>query len=451
MENHIFEKMPVPQAILKSAIPTIIGMVVVLIYNIADTYFVGQIGDPLQVAAVSLTMPVFLLFMATGNLIGVGGTSVISRALGARRPEYAKHVSSFCFYASLVAGVVMLSLFLGLMTSILKLIGSSADTAPFARDYLVVVAPSAPFVILSTAFSNIVRAEGKAKEAMVGMLIGTVVNIILDPIMILSMDMGVAGAAWATLIGNVAGCVYFVYYILRKTTVLSLSIGDFKMGDKILTGVLAIGVPAALNNVLMSASNIILNNFLVQYGDIQVAAMGVAMKVAMIVALLQIGLGVGVQPLFGFNYGARNRARFMSILKVSLLYTVGMGLVLTVACRISAGVIVRAFIDSPEVYNFGTDFVKVLLLTGPVLGILFVFMNALQAVGAAKESLILSVSRQGLVFLPMLIILDRTLGLTGIVFAQPVADFFSLFMAAFLFFRINRRMWNRQESVELAS
>ena len=450
MENDIFEKMPVPQAILKSAIPTIIGMVVILIYNIADTYFVGQIGDPLQVAAVSLTVPVFLLFMATGNLIGIGGTSVISRSLGAKRPEYAKKVSSFCFYASLGAGVIMMLLFLVLMPLILRMIGASVDTGPFARSYLTIVAYSAPFVIVSTAFGNILRGEGRPKEAMVGMMLGTVVNIILDPLMILVLDMGVAGAAWATLIGNVAGSIYFIWYILKKTSVLSISPGDFQIGDKIFTGVMAIGIPAALNNVLMSMSNIILNNFLAAYGDIQVAAMGVAMKVGMIVALLQIGLGAGIQPLLGYSFGARNHERFKAILKVSLLYTVSMGLILTLACWFSAGHIVRGFIDSPEVSAFGTDFVKVLLLTGPFIGIMFVFMNALQAVGAAGESLILSVSRQGLVFLPMLFLLDRVMGLTGIVYAQPAADFFSLFMAAFLFARRNRHMWKEEEKKAVA-
>ena len=190
MQSDIFENMPVPRAILKSAVPTIVGMLVVLIYNIADTYFVGQIGDPMQVAAVSLTMPVFLLFMATGNLIGIGGTSVISRALGARRTAYAKQVSSFCFYASLGAGVIMAGLFLGFMPLLLRLIGASPETSGFAREYLLYVSPSAPFVILSTVFNNIVRAEGKAKEAMNGMLIGTIVNIVLDPFMILVLGMG---------------------------------------------------------------------------------------------------------------------------------------------------------------------------------------------------------------------------------------------------------------------
>jgi len=446
LDKNIFEDMPVGRAIVKSAVPTIIGMLVVLIYNIADTWFVGQIGDPLQVAAVSLTMPVFLLFMAAGNLIGIGGTSLISRALGAKRPGYARSVSSFCFHVSLVAGIVMAGLFLGFMPLLLRFIGASEETAAFAREYLLYVSPSAPFVILSTVFGNLVRSEGKAREAMNGMLIGTIVNIILDPVLILLLHMGVAGAAVATLIGNVAGSLYYVLYVLKKSEHLSLAARDFRLGGGILTGVLAIGVPAALNNVLMSASNIVLNNFLAAYGDIQVAAMGVAMKIGMIAVLLQIGLGAGIQPLIGYSFGAENHARFNAILRVSLVYAFSLGTVLTVICWIGSGPAVRGFIDSAEVVSYGVEFVKALLVSGPIIGILFVFMNALQAVGAARESLMLSISRQGFIFLPLLLILNRTLGLTGIVYAQPAADFFSIFLAALLFAGKNRRLWNREET-----
>ncbi len=447
VDKDIFEKMPVPRAILKSAVPAIIGMVVVLIYNIADTYFVGQTGDPFQVAAVSLTMPVFLLFMATGNLLGVGGTSVISRALGAGNSDYARKVSSFCFYASLILGVIFSLIFLGLMPLILRSIGTSPQTIGFARDYLTLIAPSAPFVIISVAFSNIVRAEGKSKEAMTGTMLGTIVNIILDPLMILTLDMGVSGAALATLIGNVAGSLYYIHYILRRKTILSIAPRDFQIKEKVFTGVMAIGIPAALNNVLMSLSNIILNNFLAAYGDIEVAAMGVAMKVVMIVALLQIGLGVGIQPLLGYSFGAGNHKRFNSIMRTSILYTVILGSVVTLLCWLGASGLVGAFIDSGDVYNHGISFTRRLLLTGPVIGILFVCINSLQAIGAAKESLIISISRQGFVFFPMIIILNSAFGLTGVVMAQPVADVFSLFLSAILFTAKNRRMWGEAEEL----
>jgi putative MATE family efflux protein len=308
MKYHdLFESMPVPKAIAMNAIPAIISMLVVLLYNIADTFFVGQTGDPMQVAAVSLATPVFLLFMATGTLFGIGGTSLISRAFGAGRAHYAKQASSFCFYASLGTGIIYIFLFWLFMPFILSLVGTSPGTIGFTRDYLMYVAPSAPFVIIANAFSNIVKAEGKAKEAMLGMMLGTVINIIFDPIMIIGLQMGVKGAAVATVIGNIVGTGYYLLYFYRGHTSLSIAPKDFRIRGKIMSGVLAIGIPAALNNIMMSASSIVLNNFLATYGDIQVAAMGVAVKVGMIVVLLQIGLGQGIQPLLGYSYGAKNR------------------------------------------------------------------------------------------------------------------------------------------------
>lgn len=442
--NDVFSTMPVPKAILRNIIPSIVSMIVVLLYNIADTYFVGQTGNPMQVAAVSLTTPVFMLFMAMGNLLGIGGTSVISRAFGAKKPDYARHVSSFCFYSSLGMGVIFAFIFWISMPVILKLIGTSEETIGFARSYLLYIAPSAPFVITATAFSNILRAEGQSTKAMWGMMLGTIVNIILDPFMILTLNLGVVGAALATLIGNVFGTCFYIIYFLRKQSMLSIAPRDFRFGEKIFSNVFSIGTPAALNNVLMSVSFIILNNFIASYGDIPVAAMGVATKVSLIVVILQVGLGIGVQPLFGFNYGANNKERFKEIMKVSILYTVAMGTFLTILCWIGAEATVRAFIDDDAVNQYGAQFVKALIMSGPVLGVLFVLINALQGIGAAKESLILSISRQGLVFLPLLFLLNTLFGLTGIVYTQPVADFLSIAISGTLYIRKIRK-WNAEE------
>ncbi|WP_321449896.1 MATE family efflux transporter [uncultured Cohaesibacter sp.] len=411
-----------------NALPTIAGMVVILVYNIADTFFVGQTNDPFQVAAVSLATPVFLLFMATGNLIGIGGTSVISRALGEKRPEFANHVSSFCFYTAWLVGIVFATVFLFCMPQILQAIGVSGNTIVPTRDYLTYVAPSAPFVIMSVAFGNIVRSAGKAKEAMFGMMLGTGLNIILDPIFILYFNMGVGGAAIATLIGNVVSAYYFWRLVSVGKTSLSISFADFRIRGVILP-VISIGIPAALNNVLMSTSIIVLNNVLSSYGDIAVAAMGVATKVSMIAVLLQIGLGVSIQPLLGYNYGAKNAERFRAILQTTIIYALVMGSVLTLVSWLGSGYIVNAFIEDQAVYDQGVRFVKALLLTGPVIGIMFVYINTLQAMGAAKESLILSISRQGFIFIPMIFTLNYFFGLSGVVYAQPVADVMAILIS----------------------
>ena len=285
----LFEKTPVPKAVATMAVPTMISMLVVVIYNMADTFFIGQTKDPLQVAAVSLATPVFMIFMALGHLFGIGGSSAISRALGERHKDRACHISSFCCYGSLGLGVIVAILSVLGMETILHLIGASVNTIGFARQYLMIIAIGAPFIMFSTAFANILRGEGASRESMVGNLLGTVVNIILDPIMILALGWGVTGAALATIIGNIAACLYYIAYYLRGKSTLSIHFRDFKMGDGIASGVAGIGIPASLNNILMSFANIILNQALVGYGDTPVAAMGVAMKSNMLVVLLQIG------------------------------------------------------------------------------------------------------------------------------------------------------------------
>ena len=211
----IFEKAPVSTAVLKNAVPAMAAMLMVLVYNLADTFFIGQTHDDLQVAAVSLATPVFLIFMSVGTVFGIGGTSVISRAMGEGRPEYAKRVCSFCMWSCVAVGLVMSALFLIFMDQILWLVGASADTWHFARTYLTIVSLSGPFVLIANCYSNVIRAEGRSGTAMMGQLLGNLLNVVLDPIMILAFGWEIAGAAIATVIGNVVGAGYYILYFLR--------------------------------------------------------------------------------------------------------------------------------------------------------------------------------------------------------------------------------------------
>lgn len=309
---------------------------------------------PLQVAAVSLATPVFMVFMALGNLFGIGGSSAISRALGEKNEQRARQISAFCCYGSLGVGILMTLIFILFMDGILKMIGASPATIDYARQYLTFVAIGAPFVMFGTAYGNIVRGEGAAKESMIGNLIGTITNIILDPIMILWLGWGVSGAAVATVLGNVAACIFYLYYLLhKKETVLSIKPSDFQWKNRIASGVFSIGIPASLNNILMSCANILLNKVLISYGDTPVAAMGIAMKANMIVILLQIGLCAGIQPLIGYNYGARNVKRLKKIFFFTGLCAVIMGTVLTLLMVIARKPIIHAFINDQEVVTSG--------------------------------------------------------------------------------------------------
>ncbi len=451
MDNRkeLFENAPVRKAVLTMAIPTIISMLVVVVYNMADTYFIGKTNDEMQVAAVSLATPVFMLFMALGNLFGIGGCSAISRALGEKNTKRAAKISSFCCYSSIGVGLIMILIFMTCMDFILKIIQASPNTIDYAREYLTYVAIGAPFIMFATAFGNIVRGEGATKISMAGNLIGTVVNIILDPIMILALDMGVKGAAIATVIGNVFATLFYIgYFIFKKDTALSIKLKDFSAGENIAKVVLAIGIPASLNNVLMSVANILLNNVLGKYGDIPVAGMGVAMKANMLAILLQIGLCTGIQPLIGYSYGAGNSKRLKAVFKFTALCAVIMGTTLTILLAIARNGIIGSFIDKPDVVEIGVKMMMALQISCPVVGILFLCVNTLQGMGKALPSLILTLSRQGVAFIPMLYIMDHLFGLDGVIYAQGTADFISIIIALCITYTVIKKMdRSREEAV----
>lgn len=440
----LFEKAPVPKAVATMAVPTMISMLVVVIYNMADTFFIGQTKDPLQVAAVSLATPVFMIFMALGHLFGIGGSSAISRALGERRKDRAWHISSFCCYGSLGLGVMVAVISVLGMEQILHLIGASENTIGFARQYLTIISIGAPTIMFSTAFANILRGEGASRESMVGNLLGTIVNIILDPVMILGLGWGVSGAALATIIGNIAACFFYISYYVRGKSMLSIHVKDFRMGEGIAASVAAIGIPASLNNILMSFANIILNQALVGYGDTPVAAMGVALKSNMLVVLLQIGLCVGIQPLIGYNYGSGNKKRLMQVFKFTGVVSVIMGMLLTLFMIIARKTMIQVFINDAEVVSYGIRMVVALQLSAPFIGILFLCINTIQGMGKALPSLVLTVCRQGLIFIPLIFILNALLGLDGVIYAQPAADYLSILVGIMICVHLFRSMEHRE-------
>ena len=436
----LFEKAPVPQAVLKNTIPAMAAMLMVLIYNLADTFFIAQTRNDILVAAVSLATPVFLIFMALGTVFGIGGTSVISRSLGQGRTEHAKKVCSFCMWGCVSVGVVISAAFLLLMEQILELIGASADTWGPARTYLTIVALGGPFVLISSCFSNILRAEGQPNKAMMGQILGNLLNVLLDPVLILGFRWGIAGAAIATVAGNLAGAGYYLLHFLRGRSTLSVHIRDLSFRDGICTGVLAIGIPASLGSLLMSLSQIIINARMAGYGDMALAGMGVAMKVTMMTGMVCIGFGQGVQPLLGYCVGARLWERFKKIMGFSILFSLGLSAAMTGLCYLLRGPIIRVFLTEPASFDFALTFTSILLTTSFLFGVFYVLANALQAMGAAAQALVINLSRQGLIYIPALYILQALLGATGLAWAQPVADLLSTVLVAMLYLWTSRRM-----------
>ena len=447
----LFEKAPVPKAVATMAVPTMISMLVVVIYNMADTFFIGQTKDPLQVAAVSLATPVFMIFMALGHLFGIGGSSAISRALGERRKDRAWHISSFCCYGSLGLGVMVAVISVLGMEQILHLIGASENTIGFARQYLTIISIGAPTIMFSTAFANILRGEGASRESMIGNLLGTIVNIILDPVMILGLGWGVSGAALATICSQFIGMLWVLYHFYSPKTYIRFQRHSMRLKQHIIANIFAIaasvaaiGIPASLNNILMSFANIILNQALVGYGDTPVAAMGVALKSNMLVVLLQIGLCVGIQPLIGYNYGSGNKKRLMQVFKFTGVVSVIMGMLLTLFMIIARKTMIQVFINDAEVVSYGIRMVVALQLSAPFIGILFLCINTIQGMGKALPSLVLTVCRQGLIFIPLIFILNAMLGLDGVIYAQPAADYLSILVGIMICMHLFRSMEHRE-------
>ena len=439
-----FAQGPVSKVVLKNVLPAMAAQLMVLVYNLADTFFIAQTRNDYMVAAVSLATPVFLIFMSLGTLFGIGGTSVISRVLGAGKKEYARKVSAFCMWGCVIVGGVLMILFWLCMDPLLKLLGASADTMEYTREYLNIVISCGIFSMISNCYSNIIRAEGKAGIATTGTVVGNLLNVVLDPIMITVLGWNVVGAAIATVIGNAVAAIYYVIYFLRGKSSLSISIREASMKDGICSGVMAIGVPAALGTLLMSVSQVITNAQMAEHGDLSVAAYGVASKVVMIVAMVGLGVGMGVQPLLGFCHGAKDKERFNSILNFSCFLGLGVCIFCALLCFAFTEPIVKLFLTEPAALTDGLAFTRIFISTAWLFGLYYVLLNALQAMGAATPSFIVSVCRQGIIYIPAVFVMGSILGANGLVWAQPVADVLSLLLVTVLLgVQLKKRKYER--------
>lgn len=440
LEKDWMGTMKVSKAVAKMAIPSVISSLVTVVYNMADTFFVGQTGDALQVAAVSLTNPIFILFMAFANMFGMGGSAAASMALGQKNEKRVRQVSAFATYASLIVGVLFAVILLMFTGPILSLFGADAQTYEYARGYTVYVAVGAPFIIWSAAASFVVRAEGASREAMIGSMIGTIANIVLDPIFISGFGMGAAGAAIATTIGNLMASAYYLWYFLRRSKVMSLRPKDFTCREGILKGVCSTGLPTAIFSALMSVSTIVLNQILVAYGNDPVAAIGIVFKANMFITFLQMGLANGIQPLLGYSYGAGSMKRFQEVERFTKKCCVIVGVAATVLFFVAREPIIRLFISDNDVVYYGVEMLVAYMVSGPFIGILFVNMNCMQSVEHALPATILSVMRQGVLLIPLLYLLEAVAGLDGVIYGQAITDYIAVILSAVIWSKIKRKL-----------
>ena len=442
--TEIFENTPVKRAVLLQIVPAIASQMIALIYNLADTYFVGRINDPVQTAAITIVAPCFVMLTAISNLFGVGGASAIARALGKKEAGRAKEMASVSFWCGLMASIVFAIIFLLLERPILTLCGAREDTMSVVLAYAKwVVVIGGPATVLNTLLANLVRAEGSARHAFVGVSMGGVLNIILDPLFVLPrfLGLGAAGAGIATAISNTVATVYFLGYIFlrRQDTVLSVAPKYLRHTRTHIGGILAIGFPSALQYALTVVAVAAQAKFVSAYPTEAVAALGIVKKIDQLPLYFSIGVASGLLPLLAYNHAAGNTKRRAQAFRFGMLIAVSFSLLCLVVFEIFAGPLVGLFIENPQTVAYGAAFLRLMVTAMPMMSVCYPMIIQFQAMGKAKESLICSVLRKGVLDIPLLFIMDALLPLYGCMLVQPMVDSISLVVALLLYRRIRRR------------
>lgn len=442
-QEALFRTKPVWQSIATMAIPAMISMLVMILYNMADMFFVARLGDDAQVAAVSLVGPVFTVMMALGSMVCGGGCVLIAQTLGKGDSSQLRQYSSLCCWGSVALGAVFTVVVLLLRAPLLHFLGTNADTGAYADAYLTVLALGAPVMIFVTGFGGIIRAEGAVREGVMGHFIGTIANIILDPIFIWWLGLGVRGAAIATVLGNCLGAAYVIWYVRSEKSTLTLDPRPALQSPQAFGRVMALGLPNAVSSFLSGFASAFANQLLVQYGTTAVAAMAAAGKSTMVISMLQMGLCMGVQPLLAYSYGARDLPRLRETLFKLGGLTVVLGTALTLACRVGSQAVVAMFLQQEDALQLGQQMIRLLVLAGPFIGLFYLGSNFLQASGNAPLAAFVSLLRQGILLVPLLFVMNRLFGVTGNIWAHVVADLTSAAIALALTVRQYRKLQSK--------
>lgn len=418
----LFKEKPVWTAILTLAIPSVLSILVMLLYNMADMFFVGLLHDNVQVAAVSVVGPVFSLVTAAATMVGIGGCAAIAKASGAGEVDYVRICSSLCGWFCILFGTAAALILMVFTDPLLRILGATPEMMKHSAAYLRTLAVGAPFMLFGTGFAALLRAEGAVKIGFLGNLAGTALNLLLDPLLILGLDLGVTGAAAATVLGNLLSSSIYLWYVFHRSSLLTLHPRYALQKPQALLHVFALGLPNAISGILSGFASTFSNRLLNPYGTEALAAMGAAGKVTMLITLVQMGVCMGVQPLMAYNYGAHDLPRLREIMQKLAALTICLGAVSAVACCLARRGLIRLFLRDETAAAMGEQMVIWLLLAGPLLGLYYLSSNFLQASGNAAAAALVSVLRQGTVLLPALYVMSAWLGFTGIAAAHTVAD-----------------------------
>ena len=434
-EKRIFDTERLIPTYFRLALPVVFSMVITLIYNLADTYFIAKTNDAMLVAGVSLCAPLFTALMAVGNIYGQGGSSLISRLLGADDRDSVLRVSSFCFYLSIVTGAVIAVPMLLLRRSMLDLLGASTETFRHAESYYTVIVGGAPLVILSFIHTNLMRSEGMSNLSMTATVSGSLLNIILDPVFISVLGWGAWGAALATVLGYVLTDVLCLIFVRRRSAVLSMDARKAHVDSGELRQIFSVGITAALTNLASSVCVVVMNQFLLPYGDEKIAALGIVLKVTMVVQLILVGFSFGGVPLFGFLYGAKEQDKLSRLLRFCTLFLCGLALAESLAVFLLATPVMRVFIDNASIISDGAVMLRWQIAGMVFCAVVLLYTCLFQASGKALQALVMSLSRQGIVFMLVFLAATAVAGYRGFLAAQLIAEVLSAALALALYRR----------------
>ena len=438
MRNHadLFSKMPVRRAVLALAVPTVISQIITVIYNMADTFFIGQLNDPNQVAAATVAMPAFAALTALSNLFGIGGASKIARCLGKKDYETAKQTSAFSIWTALVVALCYGLVIFLVGPWFLPVLGANAETYAFCSSYVFwTITIGAVPTVLNAGLAHLIRTEGYARQAGFGVAFGGILNIALDPIFIFVFRLEITGAAMATMLSNSSAMLYFFFFLfkIRNKTVITPNPKYYRVTGGIPNDVVVGGLPSFIMMMLGCLSNSVLNRLVTSYSNEAMAGMGIAKKIDMIAFSVAQGMTQGVLPLIAYNYASGNRTRMSKSIQVTLAYTLILACTATLTLFLFAAPITRCFIQNDETVAYGKDFLKVICFTCPSTAVNFMIITVFQATKQKIQPLILSLLRKGSLDIPLMVILNHLTGVKGLPWATPLADWLALIISLLLF------------------
>lgn len=416
-------------AVLKMGIPVTIGMLFMVAYNLVDTYFIGLLHDDFQLAATNLAYPVMMVMVAIAGIVGNGGASYIARCIGANEQEQANRTLVLGLEMLIAGAVLMTGLGLLFINPIVKLLGATQNSFPYTKDYTAVMLEGSLFTMGNYAIGQLLRSEGSTFYSMVGMIAGTVANIILDPLFIFSLHMEIRGAAAATVLGNIVSVIIYLYYYLSKKTLLRISGKYIGYDGQIMREIMLVGVPHTLEQFFTTAAMIVNNNLAASYGDISVAAMGVANKIMSFGNYVYQGMAAGCQPLMGFNYGAKNYRRMKELIRAGIAETTLIELGIMAVYGIFAPGFVGMFSQSEEVIGIGAKTLRAFMLSLPFVGAVSIVRNTFNAMGKPAYAFGITVVRQMLLYIPFLLIFNYIWGYNGLILAKSVEEAICMLLA----------------------